>query len=164
MIGFFTIIKIWFAKAHASKSRHFAAVVALTKLPASITIIFFICHFGLFILGYFALLDDALGLPMPFSADVIAACLVFFASHVFSLLYHFFYRREYQVVTAGAMMMQPYIRLIPMHISILLVISIMTSPTSRGFAIALLILKPLVDAMTHVAVHVGLGLGLGRVD
>lgn len=157
LIGFLTVIKIWFAEGQARESRHFAAVVALTKLPASITILFFICHFGLFVLGYFLLLEDALGLSLELSEDVMAAGLVFFASHSFSLFYHFFYRREYQVVTSGAMMMMPYIRLIPMHISILLVLSVVANPTSTGFPITLLILKPLVDAMTHVAMHVGLG-------
>ncbi len=157
LIGFFTIIKIWFAEARAIASRHIPAIVALTNLPASITILFFVFHFGIFVGVYFSFLEDAIGLSLLFSADVMAAGLVFFVSHGFSLLYHYFYRREYQIVTSGAMMMQPYVRLIPMHFSILLVFSFVPNATSTGFAIALLILKTLVDAMTHIAIHVGLG-------
>jgi hypothetical protein len=106
---------------------------------------FFVVHYGLFHLGYYMYITHRL----DFDSTRITALFwfsisLFIICHIFS----FFYNHAEDLTTKpdiGLIMIRPYGRIIPMHLSLLLV---------GLFPVAIFLsIKTLVDAGTHILEH-----------
>jgi len=114
---------------------------------------FFLFHFGSFHLAYLIFL--AAGIFSEVDGDVLHSSeakyillntLLFFINHLFSYFYN--KPRDTEKEDIGSLMFYPYIRIIPMHVTIILVLLI------RNLALPLFfVLKTLVDIKMHIVEH-----------
>jgi hypothetical protein len=150
-IGLFTVLRIittkndavaqMIDKEHSTNSNPIVLKVILA--------VFFLVHFGLFHLVYAAFLSaGSLFWPVMngFKAtEIIVPAIVFFVNHLFSYLYH---RGEENMTNIFLLFFFPYARILPMHLTILL-LGLFSSVLMPLF----LILKTLADLLMHVAEH-----------
>ncbi|MBN1941132.1 MAG: hypothetical protein JW772_03040 [Candidatus Diapherotrites archaeon] len=129
IIGFFTFIKLLILSSKTSNE-------TIGPLGGVFLAFFFAAHYGLFHFGYmmfliffslFGFVSEAQGFPtgalaMPIDFLGIAIMgAIFFVTHGFSFVYHL-QKSKGQQVTMGTMhstMMEPYKRIVPMHLTIL---------------------------------------------
>jgi hypothetical protein len=142
IIGFFTFLEI----TTTSKFRTDEIKVrdALMSKPGCGTGVFFLLHYGFFHLVYFVFLGSDLGfkkIDMGFFKTAILA--VFLSQLVYFLQHKLSYRDN--PPSLGSMFVQPYVRIIPMHLTILL-------PAFIGMAPSLIfiILRTLLDLVGYV--------------
>lgn len=124
----------------------------LTQGTKLFTAFFFLFHFGLFHFGYLIFLllgviTKAYG-NIPNSAEVkyiLLTALIFFINHLFS----YFYNKPQDAgkQNIGSLMLYPYARIIPMHLTIIL------GPLFGGALPLFLILKTFADAIMHIVEH-----------
>jgi hypothetical protein len=118
---------------------------------------FFLVHYGMFHLGYFFFLCYAkadLYNPEPPIGEIpivgIALCsLVFLVNHTFSS-WHNWKRGMSKKMDPGRMMLIPYIRIIPMHITIVFGSNYATSTKTLAL---FLVLKTIMDVIMHLVEH-----------
>ena len=117
---------------------------------------FFLLHYGGFHLVYFIFLLVFSLTGMFSSADenalnsadlkyILPTALLFLGNHVFSYFYN--RPRDSGRQNIGALMSYPYARIIPMHLTIILGLSL------GGGLLLFLLLKTLADAVMHVVEH-----------
>jgi hypothetical protein len=128
IIGFFNVIKMLTAKVKVSPQE-----TLKQKAPKSFNFFhklflagFFCIHFGAFHFAYFEFLKMA-----PFSVSVAATetdfsiifftSILFFVNHLFSYFYNFIIRKEREMnyTALGKLFVYPYIRIVPMHLTII---------------------------------------------
>ncbi len=126
--------------------------------------IFFSMHYGIFTLvhGVFVFTlfspDDGAG-PSISTEDAgfgvfAIPLLALIASHTLSYLFNFLWQKEYMVVTANELMIQPYGRVVALHVTILVGGAIVMSLGAPVYALVLLILiKIAIDLGAHVYEH-----------
>jgi hypothetical protein len=103
---------------------------------------FFLLHYGFFHLGYFMFLRGVSSTDLKY---VLPVALLFLGNHLYS---HFYNRpRDTGRQNIGTLMAYPYVRIIPMHLTIVLGFFI-SSPL-----LFFLLLKTLADAIMHVVEH-----------
>ncbi len=119
------------------------------------TAVFFTFHYGLFHLVYAVLILNSLGLPDL--RQLAYNVLPFIATHFFSYFYNS--TRSTKIENIGELMFTPYIRIIPMHLTIVVggfVISLamMFGGVFSGIAIAVFMLfKTMADLIMHSIHH-----------
>jgi hypothetical protein len=122
-----------------------------TRATQRQTALFFALHYGIFHVGYLVFLLDDARIGGGFARVSVALCiLVFYFTHRFSWRYHQM-REAGRVPNIGHIMFFPYVRIIPMHLTILLggLVS-----GSNPVALALfLLLKTGADIAMHVIQH-----------
>lgn len=166
VIGFFTFWKILLSKK--IDDREAAAYAALKKplpvKPQAIVKVFFLLffpvHFGFFMLGHAFFLTSLFGSisPQTFTAlsfgGIGFSLLSLFVSHLISFFTNYIGKKEYLQYSPQALMVQPYKRVMIMHITVLLgglVVSFLGSPV---YAIAFLVLiKTVFDISSHTKEH-----------
>ena len=126
--------------------------------------IFFTMHYGIFTLVHgvfvFTIFSPDDGGASSISTEdagfgVFAIpLLALIASHTLSFLFNFLWQKEYMVVTANELMMQPYGRVVALHVTILgggFVVMELGAPV---YALVLLILIKIgIDLAAHVHEH-----------
>ncbi|PIN85195.1 MAG: hypothetical protein COV47_03450 [Candidatus Diapherotrites archaeon CG11_big_fil_rev_8_21_14_0_20_37_9] len=117
--------------------------------------IFFVFHYGFFhfiyamFLGVF--LFEGAKLPVDFSTVLIMA-VVFFINHLFS----FIYNRDTElakVQNIGKVVFSPYLRIIPMHLTIIFGMSLAIFGWLGTAVILFILLKTATDALMHIIEH-----------
>lgn len=113
---------------------------------------FFAIHYGGFHLGYFMFLLSGIFLResesvvMPFDPlYILFAAIGFFISHLFSYLYN--KPRDTKQQNIGQLMGYPYIRIFPMHLTIIV------GTFSGGALLLFLLLKTAADCLMHIQHH-----------
>ncbi len=158
IIGFFTIIRILSLQNFSTEGLRLRGRSVLpTKHTRSSMAFFFFIHFGGFHLGYlffifvsgvFPVLDSSITIGV-----FLGTVLVFLFNHAFSFYYHRAADRE-QPKNIGTIMLIPYARIIPMHITIILGgILFVETGSSRQVLVLFLLLKTLADALMHAFEH-----------
>ncbi len=112
--------------------------------------VFFALHYGAFHAGYFLFLWQELPLHEIAAEDLrlIILCVIgFIASHGFSLLRNMLLDFKDRKPDLGMMMFYPYMRIFPMHFTILF------GGFFGGALVLFMILKTLADAVMHVIEH-----------
>jgi len=93
-------------------------------------------------------------LAIPAQARWVIAAM--FVSHGISFGYNYLYKREYAAVTPDQLMIQPYGRIVVMHIAIIFggfLTMMLGSPL--GLLVMLVILKTAIDVLLHMNQHKG---------
>ena len=130
--------------------------VAPTEETKNRIAFFFLFHYGLFHLAYFAFLltfsaggmyngADGNGLSSADLVYIIPTALLFLANHVYSYFYN--KPRDTGRQNIGTLMFYPYARIVPMHFTIIL------GGFLSGGLLLFLLLKTLADAIMHVVEH-----------
>ena len=116
------------------------------------TAFFFVIHFGAFHLFYIGFILKDAPVTTAFDIGLLVCTLAFAANHWFSYQYHRDLDRQ-GTPNIGTLMFTPYLRIIPMHLTIIL------GATLGGGAglIVFGILKTIADAIMHVIEHKRLG-------
>lgn len=116
------------------------------------TAIFFFFHYGLFHAAYFLFVygggfgGENPGFPVEDAQFIAVTVALFLGNHLISFIQHR-YETEDHVLNIGALMFYPYVRIIPMHLTIIF-------GGALGIALPLfLILKSIADAVMHVVEH-----------
>ena len=154
IIGFFTFLKILCLKKFSTKNfRINKQPVKPTKSTKLFTAFFFLAHYGIFHLGYLFFLTTGvvafLDLNTLNLVFLIPGILIFFFNHLFSFLYN--YKKDSEKVrNIGTVMFLPYLRIIPMHITIVFSIFLIQSINGLVF---FLILKTFADVLMHIIEH-----------
>jgi hypothetical protein len=114
---------------------------------------FFTVHYGFFHFGYYEFLRGSFS-KIDFNLLVITSA-VFFINHLFSFIYN--YKEDNKIQDITKLMVLPYQRIVPMHITIIFGFFIMSVIGGQmGAQIALLlflILKSIADVKMHFMEH-----------
>ena len=109
---------------------------------------FFVLHYGFFHAGYLALMKEVAG-DVSFDRSVVICSLVFAANHLFSFLHH--QRRDrHGTPHIVALMLTPYARIVPMHLTAVLGFTMIFS-VFGVFVFGLL--KTVADTLMHMLEH-----------
>lgn len=148
VIGIFNFIRILELKEFSTEGFLINnQPVGPTEATKNSTAYFFLFHYGFFHVGYFVFL-----LSRPFSGpagiDFIYVFLIagiFFVNHLFSYFYN--KPRDTKKQNIGNLMFYPYLRIIPMHLSIIF-------GSSASIALPFfLLLKTFADLGMHIVEH-----------
>jgi len=158
IIGVFTFFKILNLKNFSTEGMRFSNGPALPTTGTKIGMaFFFLFHYGFFHFGYFFFL-----IANPFfdissqtsftGLTILIVIVVFFINHLFSFLYN----REKDAnkkQNIGKVMMFPYIRIIPMHLTIIFGSFFIMAGSPQISLILFLILKTIADVAMHIIEH-----------
>lgn len=109
--------------------------------------IFFLVHYGLFHLVYAFFLFASF--PDVDLWYIAVGAAIFFSNHLLSFFEHWKEDRRH-IPNLGSMMFRPYLRIIPMHITIVL---FGVAIQSTGTFLVFLLLKTVADVAMHVLEH-----------
>ncbi len=158
IIGIFTFFKILDLKKFTTKNVY----INNRPVPPSVSTklsmgFFFLLHYGFFHFGYYLFIATN-----PFfktnsqstftGLTIILIITIFFINHLFS----FFYNREKnanKTQNIGTVMFFPYLRIIPMHMTILFGSIFIKQGLPQISLILFLILKTLADVSMHLIEH-----------
>ena len=114
---------------------------------------FFTIHYGGFQFGYFSFLSHSLKCVDP--GFIFLTSAVFFANHLFSFLYN--YKKDREGFDLGKLMFFPYLRIIPMHVTIIfggfIMLSLKNKFAEQLVLILFLIMKTVADIKMHEEEH-----------
>lgn len=155
IIGLFTYRRIMDLRHFTTKGMKVNnAPVEPTEAAKRETAHFFLVHYGFFHLVYFVFLWTLMTPVSVFSAVGMAACaLSFLINHWFS------YKRNKEsdmnrTMNLGTIFMTPYLRIIPMHLTIIIGGIFMVSEETSVLALLLfLVLKTFADVIMHIVDH-----------
>lgn len=155
-LGVFNFFRIWNLKNFTSEGLSINGTPVLaTAGSARSTAIFFAFHYGFFHLIYSVfLVVMGKGLSSEAQASVVF-CVVFFVfSHAFSLVRNARDDLRAPTPNLGMMMLMPYLRIIPMHLTITFGGMAMGAAGVAPLAIVLFMgLKSLADGVGHMLEH-----------
>ncbi|NKB96921.1 MAG: hypothetical protein GKR90_00255 [Pseudomonadales bacterium] len=116
------------------------------------TAVFFVVHFGIFHFAYLLFIGRDLSLSSVLDLGLLVCVISFAVNHWFSYRYHRAVDRA-GMPNIGKLMFTPYLRIVPMHMTI-----IFGAAFSEGFGLLLFgILKTVADVVMHVVEHGVLG-------
>ncbi|OIO19779.1 MAG: hypothetical protein CO029_01285 [Candidatus Magasanikbacteria bacterium CG_4_9_14_0_2_um_filter_41_10] len=166
VIGFFTFWKIFLSKKIDPEELTTAKKLPNTHIQPGraikiVLLFFFPFHFGMFMLGHFIFLIIVFVEHGPFQTlgenlgkGILFSFVSLFISHLISFLVNYIGKKEYEQYSPQELMIQPYKRVVIMHVTILLggiVISALGAPV---FALVMLVLmKILLDLFAHTKEH-----------
>ncbi len=146
IIGFYNILKIIYLAIRTLSVNTIGA--CLFFIP------FFIVHFGGFMLGHgfflIAILGTSIQNLIPLLPGLTYGLVMLFASHGFSFISNFA-KKEWKLTNPSQLMMQPYKRIVLMHITIIFGSFIyFVFGKSTLLLIFLVVLKTVVDITAHI--------------
>ena len=153
MVGFFTILKMLFADSQAG---NWAARLGL--------ILFFCVHFGGFCVGHIIFivalflphfhqalnLQNTVSILLNLLLELWLPILIMFISYSVYFYHHYLGDGIYQRVTLNTLMAEPYPRIIPMHVGLIIggfITLALGSPI--GFILVLVILKACMEVLVY---------------
>jgi hypothetical protein len=116
------------------------------------TAIFFCVHYGFFHVGYLIFIFAKAPASMIADLGLVVCSVAFAVNHLFSYRYHRDLDRQ-GTPNIGTLMFTPYLRIVPMHLTIVLGASIGGSAGLLFFGV----LKTAADAAMHVIEHRRIG-------
>lgn len=158
IIGVFTFFKILNLKNFSTEGMRFSNIPALPTTGTKIGMaFFFLFHYGFFHFVYFFFLiaNPFFNTSSPTSftgLTILIVVVVFFVNHLFSFLYN----REKdskKKQNIGKVMMFPYIRIVPMHLTIIFGSFFIMAGSPQMGLILFLILKTIADVAMHIVEH-----------
>jgi hypothetical protein len=147
-----------------------ATMIPLRREFAMIPMIpFFTLHYGMFTFVHGIFVLEFFGgdrfaktgpeqvLPLigtDFPPEFLIPLIALFVSHVLSLILNFIMAGEYRLIPPGALMFQPYGRVVVLHITIILggMLVLATGETMMALVL-LVILKTIIDLLSHHFTH-----------
>jgi hypothetical protein len=145
-IGLINVFKLALAKPEAT---HFEK---LFLIP------FFIVHFGGFTFGHAMAIQALFNIDLSPNLFLLAQLSVLFFSHFISFIDNFVLKKEYLKVTTGQQMIQPYSRIVVVHLTIIFGGMLSMAFGTPLWALAVLILiKTVIDLQTHLKEHSSVG-------
>jgi len=156
IIGIFTFIRMITLKEFSTEGINYNTLPPTRKTKIFMAF-FFLFHYGFFHFGYLIFLFTGLVFltgrsPGPTDPLMILIIICFFINHLFSFLYN----REKDGKTRlniGRIMMFPYIRIIPMHLTIIFGGFLLFIGLPSLTLVLFLVLKTIADAFTHMVEH-----------
>lgn len=151
VIGIFNLIKMKKARGEVVKSRY-----SVNDRPARDTkraglMFFFLVHYGMFTLGHGVFVIALFGIPVEALNWIGLSLLLMFISHGVSYFYNFIGREEYLRVSYQDLFIQPYSRIVVMHITIIMggffVKSLGAPPAAL---LIMVVLKTGIDIVSHL--------------
>lgn len=151
VIGIFNLVKMKTARGQAVKSRY-----RVNSRPAQDTkrtglMLFFLVHYGMFTLGHGVFVVALFGIPSVALSWMGLSLLLMFVSHGVSYFYNFIGRGEYLRLSYQDLFIQPYARIVVMHITIILggffVNSLGAPPAAL---LVMVVLKTGIDIVAHL--------------
>lgn len=164
IIGFFNFLRILLLKDFSTKGfRVNGRSVSATKGTKIKVAFFFAFHYGFFHVGYLIFIFVFLSMvglgrmtpSIPVQASFFAigmSILIFFINHTFS----FFYNRKADESVSrniAEVMFSPYLRIVPMHATILLGFNPVFGASNTSMLFIFLIVKALMDVVMHYVEH-----------
>jgi len=158
IIGIFTFFKILNLKNFSTEGMKFSNIPALPTTGTKIGIaFFFLFHYGFFHFGYllFLIVNPFFNTSSQTSftdLTILFVVGIFFINHLFSFLYN----REKdskKKQNIGKVMMFPYIRIVPMHLTIIFGSFFIMAGSPQISLILFLILKTIADIAMHIVEH-----------
>jgi hypothetical protein len=116
------------------------------------TAVFFVVHYGMFHFVYLAFIMQAVPFNLLFDFGFVICTGAFAFNHAYSYRYHRELDRQ-GTPNIGTLMFTPYVRIVPMHLTILLGSFIAGS----GGLVLFGVLKTVADAVMHVIEHRRIG-------
>ena len=150
IIGFFNFIKMLTLKNFSTKEMRVSGrkVEPTRTLQVNISL-FFLFHYGGFHFGYLIFITALYGIERALSLDVFACMLIFFINHAVSFSYN--WRNERHIKQhIGKVMMYPYARIVPMHLTIIFAAILSRFHATLPFFMAL---KTIADVIMHMHEH-----------
>lgn len=158
IIGFFTVIKIINLK-NISTVGFAPGLVNYSDIKATkrLAIIIFVLYYGmfhvayLFFLGFNYLFFQGSNIII-LNFFIILSILIFFVNHLFS----FYYNKEKDANKKqhiGKVIMFPFIRIIPMHLTIIFGLGFTWFGLPQITLVIFLVLKTIADVMMHLVEH-----------
>ncbi len=152
-IGFFNFIRILQLKEFSTEGFKINGRPTLpTRSTKIFTAFFFLFHFGFFHLIYAIFLTvgsliHLYGGAIHFGEIryIALIALLFFINHLFSYIYN--KSRDTKIQKIGSLMFYPYIRIIPMHLTIIF------GAMFGGALLLFLLLKTFADIIMHLVEH-----------
>ncbi|MDP6670705.1 MAG: DUF6498-containing protein [archaeon] len=161
IIGLFNVFRILSLKNFSTKGfRINQKPVEANRAALVLVAFFFAIHYGMFhfvyafFLGIFTVMGQTGtgALSLSDFGYIGFMAIVFFANHLFSFLHN--RKQDVGKQNIGRVMMYPYARIIPMHLTIILGgIFLTTGATGAGLLIFFLGLKTLADVAMHFLEH-----------
>jgi hypothetical protein len=153
IIGWFNLQRIRSLERFSTAGlRMNGRAVAPTRKTRREVALFFALHYGGFHAGYLVFLASDAHRPGPQALTGILLCIAaFYLNHRFSWRYHRA-REAGRVPNIGNIMFFPYLRIIPMHLTILLGGAL--SGDSLPVLVLFMLLKTAADVAMHVIEHV----------
>ena len=166
IIGFFNFVKIVSLKEFSVKGLKInnKKVEATKKTKMSVAF-FFVLHYGFFHLVYFGFFmgfiaeNQDLNLTKEISSILIMG-IIFFFNHLFSFWYNKGEFKE-KKPNIGKIMLFPYARIIPMHLTVMAYVGFIIFSSIAGFElyfiplILFLFFKTMADLIMHIIEHQG---------
>lgn len=153
IVGFYTVLKI--LKAQGKGPSNFE----INDKPAeeyskTFVVFFFIMHYGIFMAVHVGFLFVLFKPKVFYPHEILAAFIFLFISHGVSFVFNFLGDKEYQKTSVGQQMMQPYARILVMHITVLLGgLAAKTIGAPPVALISLVVLKTAIDLSAHIMEH-----------
>ncbi len=150
IVGFFNVLKMLLV------NKFYGYGLKIFFIP------FFILHFGGFMLGHlafiFILTASSLNQDFIYVKDLFSIFhgLIFgivslFLSHGYSFILNYIVKGEYKRAILGELMVQPYARIMIMHVSIIFgAFLTMVLGNPIGLLLILIVLKTTIDAFAHI--------------
>jgi len=149
-IGFFHVIKLLtYENKYNQKTENIGKIF---------TSVFFIFHYGFFHLIYLFFLlflgIDSVSSPLSFFNDIYFQFMLFllFINHLFSFLYNK-YKNKQETKDFGRLFIQPYARIIPMHLTIIFGTIFIFTNASQIALVIFLFIKTSIDIISHISKH-----------
>jgi hypothetical protein len=151
VIGLFYLLKMKAARGSIVKSRY-----TVNNRPAKDTgrtglMFFFLVHYGMFTLVHGVFVFTLFGIPSGKMGWIGLSLLLLFVSHGVSYFHNFIGREEYLRVSYQDLFIQPYARVVVMHLTIILGGSFVKSMgTPPGALLVMVVLKTGIDIVAHL--------------
>jgi hypothetical protein len=152
IIGFFTFVRMLTLKEFTTEGmKRDNKPLKPTTANKIFLALFFAFHYGFFHFGYLAFIVafSTIGLGTLISGgELLIIAVIFFVNHMFSFLYN----RERDLKRKphlGRIMFFPYLRIVPMHFTIM--VGFLAGAT--GALVIFLLLKTVADVAMHVVEH-----------
>jgi hypothetical protein len=163
VIGIYNLPKMLMAQVSEEKDPDAPRVTAIFTSTKITAVIFFILHYGGFMLGHGFVIFAFFG-PVEISPlNVLLGVASLTISHGVSFKTNFIDQREYEKVNLSQQMFAPYPRIIILHLSIFAVAFLVALAGSTQIALIILVaVKIVIDLRAHIKEHIRLGTYLNR--
>jgi hypothetical protein len=154
IVGFFTILKI--IKAEGKGPSNFQINNESAKqYSKGFVVCFFIIHYGIFMAAHGVFIFVLFKPKVFYPQDVLLAFIFLFISHGISYIFNFLGKGEYKETSFTQQMMQPYGRILVMHITVILAgFAIVKFSIAGPIALVVMVmLKTGIDLGAHLAEH-----------
>lgn len=147
----FNLAKMKKARGRVSKSRFSINKRSPREMSRTGVMSFFVVHYGMFTLGHGVFVVALFGIPVENLNWVAVSLLLMFISHGVSYFHNFIGRGEYLRVSYQDLFIQPYSRVVIMHITIIIGGFMVKSLGSPPAALLVMVgLKTVIDIFSHL--------------